>query len=191
MIGFLVNHLWWIVGLLLIAAAVVMPAAAWRMRWPIAVLVAVAFAGVFWLDANQLRTEIAQRDAAAADATLRAERASRAKERSAGTDLAKVDTTLHQENTHAQADVAAVGAARDAGDLRLRDGLRCPAATAGVPDPAPAAGGGDAAEAGGLSRADEDLLVRLAADADTVARQLTACQATVRAYLLHFGEAPR
>lgn len=191
MIGFLANHLWWVIGLLLIAAAVFVPAAAWRLRWPLAVLVAAAFAGVFWLDADQLRTEIADRNAAAADATLRAERASRAKERSAGADLAKVDTTLHQENTDAQADVAAVGAARDAGELRLRDGLRCPAAAARVPDPAPAAGSGDAAEAGGLSRADEEVLVRLAADADTVARQLTACQATVRAYQLHFGEPPQ
>ena len=69
---------------------------------------------------------------------------------------------------------------RDAGRIVLRDKFRCPAAA-----PVPGTANPGAGDHGGapaiLSRPDEDFLVRLAAEADRNTRQLTTCQATLRA----------
>lgn len=62
-------------------------------------------------------------------------------------------------------------------ERRLRQRFRCPAAEAGSSE-APA--GGDAAPQGGLLDEDAEFLVRLAAEADGVVRQLSLCQDYVR-----------
>lgn len=67
-----------------------------------------------------------------------------------------------------------------AGNLRLQERFRACTATAAVPDAAGATSRNDAPDAGGLSESDALFLVRLAATADQVARQLSACQAYVR-----------
>lgn len=66
------------------------------------------------------------------------------------------------------------------GTIQLQERFRACSAAARVPDAASPARSDDAPDAGGLSDADAQFLVRLSATADQVARQLTACQAYVR-----------
>lgn len=190
MIGFLSGNLWWIAGLLVIAGAIAAPAALWRLRWPVALLVAIAFATVFWLDANAAHLQLAQRDAADATAGQQASEAARATEQAAAQDLAAVDAKHHEETDHVQADLDAVRAARSDGSLQLRPQFKCPPVPAGVPDGTAAAGGRDEAAPAQLSRADEDFLVRLAADADLLRGQLIAAQETIAVYQATCGATP-
>lgn len=67
-----------------------------------------------------------------------------------------------------------------AGALRLRPRFQCPARQQAAPAGTAAAGSDGGAQAG-LSGADAEFLVREASRADEVARQLTACQAVIRA----------
>lgn len=82
---------------------------------------------------------------------------------------------LNKENTDAIAERDGLLADLRAGNLRLRDKFRCP--SGGVSGTAGSAAGGDGPEGGVLSVEDQTFLVRLGAEADDVARQLTACQA--------------
>lgn len=182
MIDFLAGNLWWILGLAVMAAAILAPAALWRLRWPVAVLLALTFATVFWLDANAARLKLAERAALDANAGQRASESARTVEHQAGTQLAAIDTTHHEEADHVQADVDAVHAGRSNGTLQLRPQFKCPAARADVPGVATTAGGGDEAGAAQLSRADEGFLVRFAGDADLLRAQLKAAQDTLRVY---------
>lgn len=182
MIAFLTGNLWWIVGLAVMAAAILAPAALWRLRWPVAVLVAIAFATVFWLDANAAHLELAQRASKDAAASQHASEGARKVEHQAGTQIAAIDTTQHEEADHVQASVDAIHAGRSDGTLQLRPQFKCPAAHADVPSAAAGAGGGDEACPSQLSRADEDFLVRFGADADLLRGQLKAAQDTIRVY---------
>lgn len=180
MIDFFASNLWWILGLGVMAGAILAPAALWRLRWPVAVLVAIAFATVFWLDANAAHLKLAQRAAADANAGQRASEGARQIEHRANGKLAAIDTTHHEEADHVQADVDAVHAGRSNGTLQLRPQFQCAPAHADVPGAAAGVGSGDEAGAAQLSRADEDFLVRFAADADLLRAQLKAAQETIR-----------
>lgn len=69
-------------------------------------------------------------------------------------------------------------------NLRLREQFR--GCQSRVPDSPAPAGSDDGASQGGLSYADEEFLIRIAAQADGLAHQLTACQQYVQT--LHEGE---
>jgi hypothetical protein len=181
-IDFLTVNLWWIAGLAVIAAAILAPAALWRLRWPTALVIAIAFAHVFWLDASAAHLELAQRDAHDATAGQQASEGARQVEHQAGAQVAAIDTTHHEDIDPVQADVDAVRAGRSDGTLQLRPQFKCPATRADVPGPSAGAGGGDEASAAQLSRADEDILVRFAGDADLVRAQLKAAQDTISVY---------
>lgn len=187
MIDFLAGNLWWIAGLAVMAAAILAPAALWRLRWPTALVIAIAFALVFWLDASAAHLQLAQRDAHDATAAQQASEGARQVEHQAGVQIAAIDTTHHEEIDHVQADVDAVHAGRSDGSLQLRPQFKCPSARADVPGPAAGTGGGDEAGAAQLSRADEDFLVRLAGDADLVRAQLKAAQDTIRVCQAMYG----
>jgi hypothetical protein len=64
---------------------------------------------------------------------------------------------------------------------RLFIGAQCPPGGSAVPDPAAPASGGDGGATAELSEPAAEWLVGLASEADAVARQLTACQAVIRA----------
>jgi hypothetical protein len=82
-----------------------------------------------------------------------------------------------QENQNAKdAAVAELRAGR-----RLFIGAQCPAGGSAVPDPAAPAGIGDGGARAELSEPAAEWLVGLASEADAVARQLSACQAVIRA----------
>lgn len=106
--------------------------------------------------ANQVAAEIRRRS----EAEVRELRAEYEKEKADGqAQLDRALADLHSER-------------------RLRQRFRCPAPEAGF---AGASGGGDAAPQGGLLDEDAEFLVRFAAEADGVVRQLTLCQDYVRA----------
>ena len=74
----------------------------------------------------------------------------------------------------ADADHKATIAGLRAGTLRVRDRFRCPA---GVSQAPAGAGSADDAGPGGLQREDAEFLVRIADEADAIARKLNALQA--------------
>ena len=136
-------------------------------------LVALAGLGLQSARLSSAKTELEARDAqivalnaAAAEAKRRAE-----------SEVADVRAEYARSEADAKAELD-----RLVGELgrerRLRQRFRCPApeaGTAGAPE------GSDAAPQGGLLDADAEFLVRFAADADGVVRQLTACQNYVKA----------
>lgn len=103
-----------------------------------------------------------------------AEREARRVEREQQARYDAVAGELARERDDAIQERDAVLADAAAGRLRLRDKFRCPAA--GVPGAADPAAGGDEAEGGVLSFADQEFLVRLGHEADDAVRALTACQ---------------
>lgn len=89
-------------------------------------------------------------------------------------------TAYEQGKQDGQAAADALRTAVDAGTLVLRNRFRCPVAPApGVPTTVTGTGRGDGAAQAVLSAADQGFLVRIGAEADDLARQLTACQAVI------------
>lgn len=176
MIGFLLSNLWWLLAIALIAALVCAPAAAWRLRWPLALAVVAVFAGLFWLDANALRQVLAERDRADAVASLTAVTAVRATEHAGAETISKIGEIHEQNRIAAEAVPDAVAAAVHAGTLRLRQQWAA-CETSRLSAAAAAVAGSDAPAVGGAEAAGR--VVRIGRDADD---QLHACQATVAAY---------
>jgi hypothetical protein len=107
--------------------------------------------------------------------------AARAEEQSKAADMHAIDTQTIQDKQNEIDSRDSTIADLRAGSLRLRDHFTCSAGSdKRLPDVAATAGKRDAARQGGLQQADAEFLVRLASDADQVARQLQACQAVVR-----------
>ena len=104
-------------------------------------------------------------------------------ERKHADDLALVATKLSQEQQNAQRNETVLRARLATRDLILRDpGARGPDAGcgSGVPQVTTAASGGDGQKGAELSRAASEFLLTLTGEADTVARQLAACQDVIR-----------
>jgi hypothetical protein len=98
--------------------------------------------------------------------------------------MAELDKQHTEAMNHAKQDAAALSAAVRAGERRLRERFTCAAtdnagAGSGADQTGRAAGLGNAATQGGLSAEDADVFIRLAAEADQVAMQLSACQAII------------
>lgn len=70
MIAFLAGNLWWVLGLAVMAFAIVSLPALLRFRWQVAVAVFAIAAGVQWLHARDLQQEIAEQRAKAAEQAL-------------------------------------------------------------------------------------------------------------------------
>lgn len=86
---------------------------------------------------------------------------------------------LFQENQHAQAEIDRLRRDLAAGTVRVRERFRCPN-PGRVPDAADTTSGSDAASERGLRDEDAEFLIRLAGEADAIARRLTACQDILR-----------
>jgi len=191
-IVFLAHNLWWVLGLLVMAAAIAAPALLWRLRWPVAVAIACAFAAVFWLRANDLDRQLLQAHADRADqAAKRAQFAIGALQRRRALDadhaeaVASLTAEYKRDNDDAQHAIDDLRRRVRAGDVQLRDRFRCPV-TAAEQQPAPGAGaaaGGTAGEArSGLLPADVDVLLGLAAEADAVVRERNLAVDVANAY---------
>ena len=103
--------------------------------------------------------------------------ARRATERRLQDELQTVTDTLTEQQMAVADELHRTIADIGSDNLRLRE--RFKGCSSGVPETANATEGHDVTARGGLSPADETLLVRIAARADGYARQLIACQAYV------------
>ncbi|MGC0155406.1 hypothetical protein ACPRNU_23350 [Chromobacterium vaccinii] len=146
----------------------------WREIVLAATVAALAFLG--W----EMRAVIAQRDAAVARASqaqqlAAATQAARAREHQAAADDAATAAAYEKDLEDGKLELQAA-LARHAAALRLRQ--QQPAAGHGdLPTAAAGAGQRDGAAGGDFLAAHGDDALRLAAEADDVVRQLSACQA--------------
>ncbi|AOZ48858.1 hypothetical protein BKX93_01830 [Chromobacterium vaccinii] len=149
----------------------------WREIGLAAALAALAFLG--W----EMRAVIAQRDVAVARASqaqqqVAATQAARAREHQAAADDAATALAYEKELENGQLELQAA-LARHAAALRLRQ--QQPAAERGdLPAVAAGAGQRDGAAGGDFLAAHGEDALRLAGEADDVARQLAACQALIQ-----------
>ena len=131
----------------------------------------------------EMRAVIAERDAAVAHAAqaqqqAAATQAARAREHQAAADDAATAAAYEKDLEDGKLELQAA-LARHAAALRLRQ--QQPAASRGdLPAVAAGAGQRDGAAGGDFSAAHGDDALRLAAEADDVVRQLSACQALIR-----------
>lgn len=117
-------------------------------------------------------------DAIAAQRLAEIERKHRQTERTWQTKNQALTDELHDNLAATAASESALVADLRADNLRLRQ--RFQGCAARVPDAAHAAGGDDDSSESGLSHADEEFLIRVAAQADQAAHRLAACQEYVR-----------
>jgi hypothetical protein len=101
-----------------------------------------------------------------------------AKERVWQSELQTAQDALSAATENTRADLDSTLADVRADNLRLRNRFR--ACQTRVSSAAGTTGGDDAAGQGGLSREDEELALRIGADADQVAHKLAACQAYIQ-----------
>jgi hypothetical protein len=94
-------------------------------------------------------------------------------------ELAQVAEDFRRANDAAIAERDTLIAELRGGSVRLRERFTCPPR---VSRDSTAAAGSHEAPQGGLSGADAEFLIRLASEADEAAKQLTACQDTIRTY---------
>lgn len=101
-------------------------------------------------------------------------REARRKERETASLDAKATAKLITENENARTEIETLRGRLATGTLRVRDRFTCP--TAGVPGATGSAAGSDATGERGLRSPDADFLIRLAGEADAIARRLALCQ---------------
>ena len=116
-----------------------------------------------------------------AQAESRAERIARREEHSRAEAVNHITAAYQKGIRDGQAAADDLRADVDSGRFVLRDRFRCPATqrAAGQVAASPRAGDGEARAV--LSRSDQEFLIRIGAEADEVTRQLSACQAIVKA----------
>lgn len=154
------------------------------IRWMAGALAVLALlAGIWWHGHSRGAAGVqAEWDADRARLNtklLAQERSVRAAEQQHAQALAAIDAKYQENERNAQLETDRLRAQLRAGTVRLSvpvvaGSCRLPATGAG-------AGSGDGAERADIQPAAADDLVALAADADAVVRQLSACQAVVRA----------
>lgn len=145
--------------------------------------VGVSYGGGYWSGYGSGKKHVqTQWDAdiqARTQKQIEQEVANRAKERGWENEMQTVQNALAEATaeTQAQLDAALTGISTD--NLKLRQQFRA-CQSRGVPKAAEAPSGDDAAGQGGLSTADQELALRIGADADRVVAKLTACQSYAR-----------
>jgi hypothetical protein len=148
-----------------------------------AVLAALYAAYSFGVDTttDHYKGVIAQTNADNAKATALAVEGARRDERKSAQDMHDIDTAIHEGLKNEINSRDAVIADLRAGTVGLRKRFTCPASPGTVvPKASTSTSGSDAAGQGGLQAADAEFLIRLADEADQVARRLQAAQAVVR-----------
>lgn len=183
-LGWLADHWLWVAAALIALAAWANPVLVWKLKaWILlAVVLWWGWTGHAAYDAlaQRVHAEAAKTEAQVADLTRKASEAARSEEQT----RIKVMDMLARRYEQGKADGKA--AADDVldgvrtGRYVLRDKFRCPPqreAGAGAPAPSD----GDGQEGAVLSGADVQFLVRFAAEADDVVRQLDAAQQVIEA----------
>lgn len=192
MLTFLAGNAWWILGLVVMAVAIVSLPTLLKYRWQVALVAVGLWGGTQWAHGNALQLALAQQETKAAEAALAYTNTVRAAEKAHAQNLADIAAHAAREQADAQREIEDLRARVRAGDIRLRQRFTCPRSPAG------AAGGADAggpagAEEAGLGREDAEFLVRIAAEGDDAIRERNLCIAVVNEYrsLLQSLEAQR
>jgi prophage endopeptidase len=95
--------------------------------------------------------------------------------------VASLDAAHTEERERAQAEIDRLSADIRAGSRRLSVVAKCPAGSRGLPGNSGSSGMDHGAERAELDPAAADRIVRIATDGDAAIRQLTACQAFIKA----------
>lgn len=192
MLTFLAGNAWWILGLAVMALAIISLPTLIKFRWQVALVAIGLWGGAQWAHANALMLTIAQQDAKAAAAALSYTNAVRAAEQAHAKNLADIAAQAAREQADAQRQIEDLRDRLRRGDLQLRKRFTCPRTTAGAAVGA-AAGGVAGGEEAGLGTADAEFLVRIAAEGDDAIRERNLCIAVVNEYrgLLQSLEAQR
>lgn len=184
-LGWLASHWLLVAAVAVVLAAIAQPVLVWKLKaWILlAVVLWWGWTGHAAFDRLTLQVQADKATAAAQVATARAlaSEAARVEEETRARAMESVDKGYQRGLEDGKAAAARLLADRDAGRVVLRDKFRCPARRGAAKTGGPA-GGSDGGEEAVLSRADQDFLVRLAEEADRNTRQLSACQAVIRAY---------
>ena len=145
--------------------------------------VGVSYGGGYWSGYGSGKKHVqTQWDAdiqARTQKQIEQEVANREKERGWSREVQSAQDALAAAQATAQADLDAALRDINTDNLKLRERFRA-CQSSRVPGAPAAPGSGDGASQGGLSKADEELALRIASDADRVVHQLVACQAYVR-----------
>lgn len=154
------------------------------IRWIAGALAVLALlAGVWWHGHSRGAAGVqAEWDADRAQLNtklLAQERSARAAEQQHAQALAAIDAKYQENERNAQLETDRLRAQLRAGAVRLS--VPVVAGSCSLSATGAGAGSGDGAERADIQPAAADDLVALAADADAVVRQLSACQAVVRA----------
>lgn len=112
-------------------------------------------------------------------ANAKADREAREAERAHTEEIDRIAVNLIEERNRGFQERDKIIADLRAGTVRMRSRFKCPAVRPAAPGAATA--GSDGGTPAGLSDADAEFLIRESARSDEIVRQLTACQAVIRA----------
>lgn len=192
MLTFLAANAWWILGLSVMALAIVSLPTLIKFRWQIALVAIGLWGGAQWAHGNALQLALAQQQAEVAQAALAYTNAMRTAEQAHQQNLADIAAQAAQEQADAQSQIEDLRDRVRRGELQLRKRFTCPAESAS-PAAGAAAGGAGGGEEAGLGREDAEFLVRIAAEGDDAIRERNLCIAVANEYrrLLQSLEAQR
>lgn len=150
----------------------------WKLLALTAAIGGAAWVGYDWSysrGAAAVQADWAAEKAAQAEATQRLEAAYRAKEQQWAGKVTFWSKAYEDVKQARKAELDSTLADLQSDNLRLRDRFKA-CAKRRVPSATTAPGDDHGGEEGGLSRQDEEFLIRIAAEANDVADQLSACQ---------------
>lgn len=139
---------------------------------------AAAYAIGYQSGSNEVAFEWEQDKLARAHKLIEQEARHRATERLWGNAVTKIIDWHNRAKEGTENEYQGIVAGLESGNNRLRDDLR--GCRAELSEASGTTGVDDGASGGGLSEARQRMALRIGADADQVAHQLTACQAYVR-----------
>lgn len=131
------------------------------------------------VERGEWKTKVAEQSQAATEKYAALESQYRAKEKESQDNAAKIGEAYEKGRSERDAEYDRTIADLNAGNLRLRKRFQsCPAS--GVPGAGAGSTSDNAAQGGGLSKQDQEFLIRIGREADEVAGQLASCQAQLK-----------
>lgn len=192
-LGWLADHWLWVAAALVALAAWANPVLVWKLKAWILLAVVLWWGWTGHAAHDALQAQIRAREAkaavAVADANTKASEAARSEERVKVKVMDMLARRYEEGRADGEAAAAGVLAGVADGTYVLRDKFRCPPQRGAGPTAA-APGSGDGQTGAVLSVEDVQFLVRFAAEADDVVRQLDAAQQVIEADRAHHAGRP-
>lgn len=128
---------------------------------------------------DEWKAKVAEESRQATEKYSALESQHRAKEKESQDNAAKIGEAYEKGRSERDAEYERTIADLNAGNLRLRKRFQaCP--TTGLPGTSSSGASSDAVQGGGLSKQDQEFLIRIGREADEVAGQLASCQAQLK-----------